>query len=75
MPKMPCHITDGPDYDDWLESDREPEDEDAAYERYRQQKIDDGECMTAGCGRPHEPNDTHCSRCNAISNGDKHDQL
>lgn len=39
---MPCHITDGPDYDDWLEqrSYVEP-DEDAEYERHRQQEIDD----------------------------------
>lgn len=41
--KMPCHISDGPTYDDWLEQDELTEDEDAAYERYRQEQIDDGE--------------------------------
>lgn len=38
---MPCSITDGLQYDDWLEGDPEPEDEDDAYERLRQQEIDD----------------------------------
>jgi len=39
--RMPCSITDGLQYDDWLEGDPEPEDEDDAYERHRQQEIDD----------------------------------
>lgn len=37
--RMPCSITDGEQYDD--EPYREPEDEDAAYERIRQAEIDD----------------------------------
>lgn len=40
--RMPCSITDGLQYDDWLEGDRWPEeDPDEAYDRYRQQQIDD----------------------------------
>jgi len=39
--RMPCSITDGLQYDDWLEGDPETEDEDDAYERHRQQEIDD----------------------------------
>lgn len=39
--RMPCRISDGPDYDDWLEDDYEEPDEDAAYERSRQAEIDD----------------------------------
>ena len=37
---MPCSITDGPQFEDSLGPD-EPEDEDAAYERVRQQETDD----------------------------------
>ena len=41
MPKMPCHITDGPEcYEDVAGLFAE-EDEDEAYERIRQEEIDD----------------------------------
>jgi len=36
-------------------------DEDAAYEEYRQRKIDDGECMT--CQKPHLPGSPYCEDC------------
>lgn len=38
---MPCSISDGLQYDDWLEQDELTEDEDAAYERWCQEQIDD----------------------------------
>lgn len=41
MSRMECSITDGLQYDDWLEGEPEREDEDAAYERARQEEIDD----------------------------------
>lgn len=49
--RMPCHITDGPQtpedqaeaWDAWFGE----EDEDAAYERYRQQEIDDAASTAA----------------------------
>lgn len=37
---MSDSITDGLQYDDWLNRDIEPADEDEAYERLRQQGID-----------------------------------
>ena len=40
MNRMPCSITDGPQYDDDWNRPLEP-DEDAAYERWRQDRIDD----------------------------------
>jgi hypothetical protein len=40
MGKMPCHISDGPQLPEDVPG-YEPEDEDDAYERYRQQEIDD----------------------------------
>lgn len=40
-PRMPCSITDGLQYDDWLEGDRRyEEDPDEAYDRWRQDEID-----------------------------------
>ena len=42
MPKMPCHISDGPDFEDPIPG-LDDIDEDAAYEFVKQQKIDDAE--------------------------------
>ena len=39
--RMPCSVTDGLQYDDWLEYEELTEDEDAAYERQRQEECDD----------------------------------
>jgi hypothetical protein len=43
--KMPCSITDGVQYEDldWMQVDDLTEDEDAAYERWRQEQIDSDE--------------------------------
>jgi len=38
--RMPCSITDGLQYDDWLEGEPE-DDEDEQYESSRQREIDD----------------------------------
>lgn len=40
MPKMPCHITDGPDSPEDV-AGHILEDEDDAYERIRQEEIDE----------------------------------
>jgi uncharacterized OB-fold protein len=62
MSKMPCHISDGPqEPEDLLE--HPTEDEDEAYEQFRQQKIDDKECMS--CNQPHLPNSPYCAECSA----------
>lgn len=62
--KMPCHISDGPQLPEDVETYSEP-DSDQAYEDFRQRKIDDGECMT--CNRPHEDGSPWCAECNAIA--------
>lgn len=36
-------------------------DEDDAYEKFRQEKIDSGECMS--CNRAHEPDSPYCAEC------------
>jgi len=43
--KMPCHISDGPDFDDWLEDQDdfdqvEPDDFNEYYRRYRDELLD-----------------------------------
>lgn len=58
--KMPCHISDGPQEPDDVSADPEV-DEDLAYETYRQEKIDNRECMA--CHRPHLPNHIFCREC------------
>ena len=41
MSRMPCRISDGPDYDTWLERQNRAEpDEDAAYRRMIQEEVD-----------------------------------
>lgn len=60
MSKMPCHISDGPHEPDDVRDYVEP-DEDAAYENFRQQKIDSGECMS--CNSPHLPDEIYCEDC------------
>jgi hypothetical protein len=60
MSKMPCHISDGPQEPDDGYTQQEI-DEDAAYENFRQQKIDDGECMS--CNKKHLPGEIYCEQC------------
>ena len=51
-PKMPCHISDGPQTpEDQAELNERfaPEDEDEAYERKRQEEIDDAYDPTPWC--------------------------
>lgn len=45
-PKMPCHISDGPQTPDDVH-EFEIEDEDEAYERHRQEQIDDAAARSA----------------------------
>lgn len=62
MPKMPCHITDGPQEPEDMAPPREP-DEDQAYETYRQECMDAGECITIGCFNQHLPTSAFCGEC------------
>lgn len=63
MSKMPCHISDGPqepeDVFDFCS--KQDLDEDAAYETYRQHRIDSGLCMT--CDNHHLPDEIFCADC------------
>ncbi len=65
MTKMPCHITDGPQEPDDIRAPEEP-DPDDAYDRYRQDCVDDGECITLGCFNPHLPNQIVCEECQIV---------
>lgn len=58
--KMPCHISDGPQTPEDVYEPPEI-DEDAAYEWYRQHKIDMGECMT--CTNKVADDKIYCEDC------------
>ena len=60
--RMPCRITDGPQTpEDEISYGQREIDEDAAYEAYRQYKIDEGECLT--CQRKSLPDSIYCEDC------------
>lgn len=60
--KMNCHISDGPQIPEDVPGYEEPDGDDA-YESYRQDKIDSGECMS--CHQPHLPDSPYCADCDA----------
>lgn len=59
------HVPDGhldPDED----QDRREPDPDEAYDRYRQECVDAGECITLGCANPHLDNQIVCEECQIV---------